>query len=497
MPRSSGLLRSLFLNAALVCLTAASAAGQAREATRRTGDSPPPHGAWLNLARSLPALMDSGGVPGMSVAVVEGGRLRHARGFGVRGAADPRPVDENTVFEAASLSKTVLAYATLRLADRGVIDLDRPLWDYLPVPDLDADPRARRMTARMVLSHTTGLQNELIGDDRPALAFEPGERFRYSGEGFLYLGRVLERVTGTPFGALMEREVFRPLGMRRSAYAWSDGLDANAALGHGGYGEPRAPTRPRTARASTLQTTASDYGRFLAAVLRGEGLRPETARLMFTPRVHVADGVEWGLGWALEGDGAARRVWHHGDNSNSGFTAFVMADPATRSGVVYFAGSTTGLGIVAAVLDRLRLFGDAEHASVRWIGYERYDAPSRAVRLAVERQVREAGAEAGLRAYQELQGRYPRGAFGEPLLNSLGYRFLAMGRVADAIRLFERNVEEYPASANVYDSLGEAYAAAGDRERAIRNYRRAVELDPGNAHAVQMIRRLQQNQPPR
>lgn len=487
----------LLLHAALAGLTASSAVGQAVEATLRTPGPPASRSAWLNLARSLPALMDSGGVPGMSVAVVEAGRLRHAQGFGVRGAADPRPVDENTVFEAASLSKTVLAYAALRLADRGVIHLDRPLWDYLPVPDLAADPRARRMTARMVLSHTTGLQNELIGDDRPALAFEPGERFRYSGEGFLYLGRVLERVTGTPFGALMDREVFRPLGMRRSAYVWSDRLDANAAVGHGGYGEPRTPTRPPTARASTLQTTAGDYGRFLASLLRGTGLRPETARLMFTPHVNAADGVDWGLGWALEADGAARRVWHHGDNSNSGFTAFVMADPATRSGVVYFASSTTGLGIAAEVLDRLRLFGDAEHASVRWIGYERYDAPSRAVRLAVERQVRDAGAEAGLQVYQELKARYPREAFGAVLLNSLVYRFLAMGRVADAIRLLQRNVEEYPAVANVYDSLGEAYAVAGDRERAIQNYRRAVELDPGNTHAVQMIRRLQQGQPPR
>jgi tetratricopeptide (TPR) repeat protein len=182
--------------------------------------------------------------------------------------------------------------------------------------------------------------------------------------------------------------------------------------------------------------------------------------------------VGWGLGWAVEEDGGARRVWHHGDNSNSGFTAFVMADPGTRSGVVYFANSTTGLGIVAEVLDRLRLFGDAVHPSVRWIDYERYDAPSRAVRLAVERQVRVAGAEAGLRVYQELKGRYPRGAFGESLLNSLGYRFLSMRQAADAISLFRQNVAEYPASSNVYDSLGEAYAAAGDREQAIRNYRR-------------------------
>lgn len=443
------------------------------------------------LERTLPALMDSGGVPGLAIARVEDGRVRWARGFGVVDGPGSAAVDEHTVFEAASLSKPVFAYAVLRLAERGVLDLDRPLWEYLPEPELADDPRARRMTARMVLSHTTGLQNERMGDGRLALAFAPGERFRYSGEGYAYLGRVLECVAGTPLEELMRREVFAPLGMTRSSYTWRDGFAANAAIGHGGFGEPRTPTRPRAPRPpSSLHTTAHDYARFLAATVRGTGLRPATRAAAIAPQVDVAEGVGWALGWSVESAESRPLLWHHGDNSNSGFTAFAMADPARGAALVYFANSTTGLGIAGEVLTRAGGAFAGSHPAVAWIGHERYDAPTRAVRLALELRIREEGAPAGIALYRELKSRHPADAFPERLLNTLGYRFLSLGRAADAVALFELNAAEFPASANVYDSLGDGYAELGDRSRAVRAYERSLALDPSNTHAAERIAAL-------
>ena len=133
-------------------------------------------------------------------------------------------------------------------ADRGRLSLDTPLVRYLAYEDLPDDPRARLITARMVLSHTTGLQNERIGDDTLRLSFTPGSKFQYSGEGYLFLGRVIEEIMRMPLGAAMERLVFRPLGMRRSSFVWEKRFGDNAAVGHGSFGEPRRATRPSPSR---------------------------------------------------------------------------------------------------------------------------------------------------------------------------------------------------------------------------------------------------------
>lgn len=440
------------------------------------------------FARRLPPLIDSTGIPGLAVAVVSNTEVEWVGGFGVRSLTDSARVDANTVFEAASLSKPVLAYAALKLVDAGELDLDRSLAEYMPNPDL-RDPRGSRITARMVLDHTTGLQNERIGRDTLALAFDPGTRFRYSGEGYYYLGETLARIEGVPFPEFMEKTVFAPLEMRRTSYRWETRFDSNAASGHGGFREPRRQDHTSVPRGVfSLRTTAADYGRFLVAVLKGEGLRPDTRRLLFTPAVSVAPEIHWALGFALEASGKSMNIWHHGDNSLSGFTAFLLADPLRNIGLVYFANSTTGLSIVHEVL---ATFDGAQHPSATWINYERYNAPVRIARVALERKAISEGAASALALYDQLKSQQPAAVSAEGLLNTLGYRMLDLKRPVDAVALFRRNAEEFPKSANVYDSLGDGYAAAGQRVNAIAAYKRSVELDPSNTHAVEAIRDLE------
>jgi CubicO group peptidase (beta-lactamase class C family) len=218
----------------------------------------------------------------------------------------------------------------------------------------------------MVLSHTTGLPNELIGDDRLALAFDPGRQFRYSGEGYLMLQRVLEWMTGESLDALARALVTGPLGMTRSGFVWRNEFDDNAAVGHDGERVPRRPSRPTRARASSgFQTTVHDYSRFVRALLRREGLQPATFDQMLAPRVRAGESVDWGLGWALESSATGRAAFHWGDNSNSGFTAFAWADPVQGRGVVYFANSTSGLRLVRPAL---ALIG-GEHPAPAFMGY--------------------------------------------------------------------------------------------------------------------------------
>src|SRR5262245_12589079 len=140
----------------------------------------------LKLQADVPALMKEADIPGMSIVVIRNGKVAWHNNFGVKNTKTAQPVDDNTVFEAASLSKPVFAYAVLKLVEQGKIGLDVPLTKYLPTPYIDGDPRLEKITARIVLSHRTGFPNWRPGSSL-SIHFTPGERFSYSGEGFIYL----------------------------------------------------------------------------------------------------------------------------------------------------------------------------------------------------------------------------------------------------------------------------------------------------------------------
>lgn len=446
----------------------------------------------------IPRLLAEGDVPGLSVALVRDSGVVWHRGFGVRNAATKEPVTEDTVFEAASLSKPVFAYAVLKLVDDGKLDLDAPLNKYLPgTYDVGEDARLGQITARRVLSHTTGLPN---WRNRSPLKihFTPGERFSYSGEGFVYLSKVVERVTGEPFEAYVKRAVLDPLGMTSSSFAWQDRYDALKIFTHNVAGEPTGQNKVgRPNAAASLHTTARDYGRFVAAVMKGAGLKKETARLMLTPQVKVgakpdsvarpagefSTHISWGLGWGLQTTDEGRSFWHWGDNGNT--KAYVVAFEGRKTGVVVFANSANGLSVVRELVDEA--LGGFQPA-LDWINYESYKSPGRTL----TKSILSKGAEVALGEYREWKkGRAADEVVSEGRMNELGYYLIGNKKVKDAIEVFKQNVADYPQSSNVYDSLGEAYMLDGDKELAIKNYRRSIELNPNNTGGIEMLKKLE------
>ena len=455
-----------------VLLVVSSAAGAQAPADACTADS------GREFRQRLPALMDSAMIPGLALALIDEGKVVWSGGFGSRDSASGRVTASRTVFEAASLSKPVVAYAALKLVDAGQLDLDRPLINYTPYPDFHGDTLGNLVTARMVLSHTTGLQNERTGSDTLRFSFPPGTRFQYSGEGFVFLGRAIEAITGHPLAESMKTLVLDPLGMTRSSFTWETRFDDDAAVGHGRFGDARKRTRPRVARApSSLQTTANDYARFLVAIAQGTDLKPETWRVMQTPAVEVAPGVSWGLGWAIESDSTGKALAHHGDNSDSGFTAFTLLNIERQCGLVYLANSANGLSIVRQMASII----PGSHPGLALLNYEHYDAPAALARTRIARKLR-SGIDAAMVEYHRLQEENAD-ATPETLLNDLGYSLLNQARFKDAIRAFRENIMAYPTSANVYDSMGDAYLADGHPTAARDAYRRATELDSTNVHA--------------
>jgi CubicO group peptidase (beta-lactamase class C family) len=442
------------------------------------------------LERRIPELMRAGDVPGLQIALVRDGKVAWRRAFGVRDASSGAPVADDTIFEAASLSKPVFAYAVLRLVDAGTIDLDAPIAKYLP-GDYSADPRAAKITARNALTHTTGFPNWRSSPRELPMHFAPGERFSYSGEGFEYLQHAVERVTGQTLDEVMRRLVFEPLGMKDSRYSWDPRFDGRKATGHDEVGLPKTPVRPAISNAAaTLETTASDYARFVVALMEGTGLSPRLRAEMAKPQVHVDEGcsncvskkptgrlskeLAWGLGIGVEETDGRVFLWHWGDNG-SGFHAFVLAEPAARSAVVIFTNSLGGHGIIPDIATSAV---GGRHPAFDWIDYERWDSPARTW----FRDVLAGGAEA---ATAERAA-----ALTETQVNRVGYWLLAKKRTKEAIAVFERNTSAHADSWNAWDSLGEAYADDGQRDRAIAAYEKSVSLNPENGNGREALKRL-------
>lgn len=451
----------------------------------------------VHLEKSIPELMRKASVPGLQIALIKNGKTEWLGDFGVRNATSRQPVTNDTIFEAASLSKTVFAYGVLQLVDHGKLDLDAPLTRYLPKPYIEGDDRLKMITARIVLSHRTGFPNWRGDGNALTIRFTPGERFSYSGEGFVYLQKVVEQITGKPLNEYMNEAVFAPLGMKSSSYIWRSDFDARAATGHDAAGQARERYQPTEANAAaSLQTTASDYAMFVEAILNGAGLRPETLRQMETPQIAVdpsctnctdhgpkqlSKTVFWGLGWGIARTDQGEAFWHWGDNG--AFKCFVAAFQKSKTGVVFFANSENGLSIAQDIVQQAT---GSDFPAFAWLKYDRYDSPS----TLFAAMAREKGASV---AVAEFANDLKAGTITEDSLNSMGYSLLGQKKTDDALLIFQLNVKLHPDSWNVYDSLGEAYMGRGDKPLAISNYEKSLELNPKNSGAAEAIKKLKAN----
>jgi len=309
-----------------------------------------------DLESLIPQRMAEAKVPGLSIALVRDARLLWCQGFGVKSTVSRKPVTADTVFSAQSLGKPILAYAALRLCEKGLIDLDTPLTDYLPEPYLPNEPRLKLVTLRYVLSHTTGFPNWRPEGKPLKILFTPGERFSYSGEGYVYLQKIVEHLVGQPLSEYMKVSLLEPFDMHRSSYVWTDDYEEEAE-GHGRAGKPVGkPKWTEVNAASSLYSTAADYAKFVAEILHPSKrdsfrLSEEMVNEMLKPQINIYFSISWGLGWGIQHSSSQDSFWQWGQGFTEGsFQAFAVGFKKEKLAAIVMTNSSNGLGICEEIL---------------------------------------------------------------------------------------------------------------------------------------------------
>lgn len=397
--------RRAFLTIGASAVGATAARGLAVDALAAQPAIRPPQ-RWF--VERLPRLLEVSGTPGCAAVVVQNGRVIWEHYAGSATAGVEAPVTRDTMWPAASLGKPVFATTVLGLVASGTLDLDRPLREYLAA-HAASDDRTRRITARHVLSHTSGLPNWRTSDQPLVSEFEPGSRFSYSGEGYYFLQSAIETITGTGIQRLASRAVFEPLGMSSSTYAWRGDVAGRLAAGHSrgvvrsnsssafaekllasatARGESLDAWTQQQVRsalpgilgapaplpilmipnvAGSLLTTPRDYAAFLSAIMAPSAAPSILSRAqlseMTRPQVALNSAMAWGLGWGLETRaGAGPTLWHWGDNGN--WKNFVLVDPEEQSAVVVFTNSAQGMNVAERFVTACT---GVDHAAFQWL----------------------------------------------------------------------------------------------------------------------------------
>lgn len=262
-----------------------------------------PAAARPDMDAAVGAAMSRTGARGLAVAIVEDGRVVFVRAYGVRNAKGD-PLEDATVMYGASLTKAVFAYTVMQLVDEGKIDLDRPIAEMLPRPlpeygnldeygnwgDLAGDARWRRITPRMILTHSTGFANFsfLEPDGKLKFHFDPGSRYAYSGEGIVLLQFAIEKGLGLDLGAEMQRRVFDRFGMTNTSMTWRPDFARNLADGWQADGTVEAhDERGRVRAAGSMDTSIGDFAAFAAGFIRGDGLSAGARAEMVRPQLAI------------------------------------------------------------------------------------------------------------------------------------------------------------------------------------------------------------------
>lgn len=335
-------------------------------------------------------------VTGVGLALFRDGKVVYLKPYGLRDTEKGLPLTPDSVMTAASLTKAAFATVVMQLVERGQLNLDKPVEQYLgkplgefpPYADLKGDPRTAKLTLRILLDHTTGFANFRGFEDDHKLRFhyDPGTHYGYSGEGINLAQFVVEKVTGKSATQLMQEELYGPLKMSRSRMIWMPQFESDFANGYDEYGRSLGPERRKTPNAAgSMQTTLRDYATFLSALMSGEVLSSGARERMLSPQVRIHSAhqfpslntetttaydsinLSYGIGWGLyqSSVGPAFFKEGHDDGWRNLALCFLNGD-----GILIMTNSSNGEGLFKPLIETL--LGETAFP-FDWDGYTPYD----------------------------------------------------------------------------------------------------------------------------
>ncbi|MEO1482564.1 MAG: serine hydrolase domain-containing protein [Myxococcota bacterium] len=350
----------------------------AAENVNGVADAPP-----RSVQDTIARVADRFDVPGIAVASIRQGQVAWISTHGA--AATDRSVDPDTVFNVASLTKPIFATLVMHQVAAGHFSLDAPLSQHWVDPDVTDDPRHQTLTARLALSHQSGLPN-WRGKKPLAFSFDPGARHEYSGEGFEYVRRALERATGRTLPELMQESVLVPAEMESTQFGWSETLANRIATGYRedgaafdmGYLRNRGPN----AAANTF-TTIRDMARFAAWFARGADLPKDAYAELLSPQAVYKNPVEFfAIGWRVIRVAGAPVVSH--DGREGGLRTLMVINPKTEDGLVILTNSSNGELVTREIIAAALPDGPALNAQTDrdvWLFFVAQPPPAQAAML--------------------------------------------------------------------------------------------------------------------
>lgn len=349
------------------------------------------------VEQTVTRLMHKAHVTGLSLAIIKDNKIAYVKSFGFRNKQEQKPLTENTVMYGASFTKSVFAYTVMQLVAEGIVDLDKPIYHYFPKPlpeyekyqDLASDARYKLITMRMLLSHTVGFPNFrfLNPDEKLDIKFTPGTKYAYSGEGINLAQFVVEAITKKDVGEMMQERVFKPFGMTRTSMMWDEKFRDDLAIGYDEKEQPLGHKQRGGVRAAgSMDTTISDFARFMEALMQGKGITKRAKEIMLSPQIQIysktqfptlspatteenrAIKLAYGIGWGLFQTPHGKAYFKEGHDD--GWENHVVAFPDKKIALVLMANSSNGDSIFKELLETL--IRD-KYTPWKWEGYLPYN----------------------------------------------------------------------------------------------------------------------------
>lgn len=448
-----------------------------------------------DIIENIKSRVDNGLIAGIAIGVITPEGTSYFN-YGVKSLETKEHVDENTVFEIGSITKTFTGVLLANEVVNGKLSLDTPLQDLLP-EGIKAPTRNGDYIKLVNLANHTASFPRMPDNNNPVnpadpfkgytieqayeflntyeLPYDIGTKLTYSNYGTGMLGNVLAAKNNTTYEELIVKNIAMPLGMRDTRIALSTDMKERLAKGYSIRMEVEGRDLTSIAGAGAIRSTVADMLKYLGANMGIEQTELYPALQLSHKYSGASDrGANFGLGWITMDIEGVDVVWHDG---------------ATR-GYMSFAGFTKDGEKGVVILTNSRSMPDD-------IGFHllnpksKLQNPKASIAIKLNEIFQEDGIEAAVKSYMNLKSNQEdEYNFAETELNMLGYRYIALGKKKEAVAILKINMEQFPDSWNANDSYADALREVGQNEKAIKYYKRSLELNPDNSNGINMLKKL-------